>query len=467
MSNNAKALKSGIWYMFSNFLVKSIGFLTTPIFTRILTKKEFGLYNNYTSWLSIMTILATMQLESTLISARYDYEKKFDEYILSILSLSTLVTGIWIVLFNFFGQTIASLMGLDMVYINAMMVYLLFIPAINLYQAKERYFFEYKKTVLTSLLLAFSTSGLSVLLVIFMDNKLSGRIFGTVFPVLFLGIVFYLYFIVKGKKVNTGYWKYALSICLPFIPHLLSLTALNATDRIMITRWCGSEANAMYSLAYTCGTMVTLLMSSLNSAFAPWLGEKLHEKKYKDIYDFSKIYINGFFYLAIGIMLISPELLWILGGKNYGEAKYVMTPVAMGCVCQFLYTMFVNIEQFEKKTMGMAIASMLAATINIGLNWLFIPHFGYMAAAYTTLVGYICLLVMHMFLVHKLHLSCIYDYRYIICTVVVGGACTLAITLLYSNTFLRYLVTAIYIIALFILTFNSRDKFLPILRRKK
>ena len=97
---NVKAFKSGIWYTASNFLVKGIAFLTTSIFSRLLTKADFGLYNNYISWLSIATILVTLNLDSTLISARYDYEKRFDEYIFSVLALSTISTAIWFVVVN-------------------------------------------------------------------------------------------------------------------------------------------------------------------------------------------------------------------------------------------------------------------------------------------------------------------------------------------------------------------------------
>ena len=70
MSNNAKALKSGIWYTAANFLTRSVGLITTPIFTRLLTKADFGAYNNYTSWLAILTIIITMYLESTFIRSQ-------------------------------------------------------------------------------------------------------------------------------------------------------------------------------------------------------------------------------------------------------------------------------------------------------------------------------------------------------------------------------------------------------------
>ncbi len=146
MNNNAKALKSGIWYTVANFLTRSVGLITTPVFTRLLTKADFGAYNNYTSWLAILTIIITMYLESTFISARYDFETDFDGYIFSTLSLSTLSVLVWAVILNVFSSFFTDFFKLDIVYINCMLVYLLFSPAIHMYQTRERYFFEYKKT---------------------------------------------------------------------------------------------------------------------------------------------------------------------------------------------------------------------------------------------------------------------------------------------------------------------------------
>lgn len=467
MSNNRKAFKSGVWYTISNFFTRSIGFITTPIFTRLLTKTEFGEFNNYSSWLSIITIFVTLNLESTLISARYDYKNKFDEYILSILSLSAISVGGWFLFINIFSEKITSILGLDSIYINTMLLYLIFLPAVNMFQVRERYYFEYKKTVITSLLLSIGTALISVLLVINMDNRLAGRIIGSVIPTVLLGIVFYLFFIRRGKRIKIEYWKYALPICIPYIPHLLSMTLLNSTDRVMIDKWCGSEATALYSIAYNCGAIVTLLLTSMNSAFAPWLGEKISENRENEIRKFTKIYISAFLYLAIGIMLISPEILWILGGESYMAAIYVMAPVSMGCVCQFLYTMFVNVEQYKKKTTGMAIASAIAAFINLVLNYIFIPKIGYLAAAYTTLVGYICLLGMHMYLVYRLKSSNIYSYKFVGGAVIVGLFAMIIITLIYANLILRYIVIGCYCLLLFLLLFKFRYPILKIVKKRK
>lgn len=81
---------------------------------------------------------------------------------------------------------------MDLVYIDAMLVYLLFLPAVSLFQARERYLFEYKKTVATSLFVAIGTALLSVLLVVNMQNNLTGRIVGSIGPTFLLGIVLFI-----------------------------------------------------------------------------------------------------------------------------------------------------------------------------------------------------------------------------------------------------------------------------------
>ena len=464
---NDKAFKAGIWYTISNFLVKSIVFITTPIFTRLLTHTEFGAFNNYMSWLSIISIFVTLNLESTLISARFDYSEKFDEYILSMVSLSFLSTIIWWGIFNFQKNFFSSFFELDVKYINIMLIYLLFLPAVNMFQTRERYYFEYKKSVLISVVLSIGTALMSVLLVVKMPNKLDGRIIGSVVPTIILGIIIYIFFLKKGKKINVIYWKYAIPICLPYIPHLLSMTLLNSTDRVMITKICGSEQTALYSLAYTCGTMVTLLITSLNGAFAPWLGEQMNQEKYKEIRRFSYIYILIFIYISVGIMLLSPEVLYILGGKSYMEAIYVLAPVSMGCVCQFLYTMFVNVEQFKKKTGGMAVGSVIAALINFGLNLIFIPKIGYLAAAYTTLVGYIVLLIIHMYIVKRLGLKEIYDYTFIGIVVLVGVLLTILISLLYLHIVLRYVLIVLYGFTAILIVMKYKEKLLMVLKKRR
>ena len=467
--SNSKAVKSGIWYTAANFLMRSIGLITTPIFTRLLTHEEFGLYSNFSSWLGILTIIITLNLESTFISARYDFEEKFDNYILSVLSLSTLSSAAAIVILNALYIPLAGILGMSRLYLNCMLIYILFLPAVNLFQARERYNFEYKISVLLSLIISIGSALLSVVLVMNMDDGLQGRIFGSVIPTIAVGVILYFIIFRNGKSVDTSYWKYALVICLPFIPHLLSMTVLNSLDRIMITNICGAEDNALYSLAYSCGHIISILLVSMNTAFAPWLGQKLHDKAYGEIRSASKKYIGLFMALAFGIMIFTPEILLIMGGRSYNGALYVMPPVACGCICQFLYTLFVNVEQFSRKTIGMAIASASAALLNYVLNLIFIPKFGYIAAAYTTLAGFLWLLLVHMLLVKKYGYSEVYSYRFVALAAGAAMAVTLGVNALYSVPVVRYIVGVIYILAVIYTAnrmFDLREQFNKFVKKK-
>ena len=278
MSHKGKALRSGIWYTAANFLMKSIILITTPIFTRIMTHADFGMYNNFTSWMSTFSIFLTLNLDSTFISARRDFQRDFDRYVLSTLVLSTVWTLVFYVLALFIKTPLVNLTGLEFDHLVLMGLYLLFLPAVSQFQVMERYNFKYKISVGISVFISVSSVLLSLLFISYMKDPLLGRIIGSIIPMITIGIILYMVILYKGKNVDIRYWKYALPIALPYIPHLLSMTLLNSADKMMITRIRGAEENALYSVAYTCGAIVSMLISSMNMAFSPWLAEELGDR---------------------------------------------------------------------------------------------------------------------------------------------------------------------------------------------
>lgn len=351
-------------------------------------------------------------MEASFIRARYDYSEELDQYTASMVLLYLPLTLMWFFLVLFTKDIFLRFTGIEEKYLLALFLYLFMMPAINLFQNMERFRYRYKASVAISLLLVFSSSFLSIFLVSVLSDRLQGRIWGYVAPVLVLslGVLFLIFY--RAKKISwrqvQQHWRYAIPFSLPFIPHLLSMLFLGSVDRIMIHQLRGAEELALYSLAYTCGSLLTIFVTSINSAYSPWLGEKLSRQEYDMIRQVSIPYVLFFALIACGAVFISPELLWLLGGKNYAEAVWVMPPVAAGCFMQLLYAMYVNVEQYEKKTKGMALASFLAALANVLLNGLLIPSYGYIAAAYTTFAGYFLLLLMHYALVKRIGMSHVY-----------------------------------------------------------
>ena len=462
-------LKSGVWYTFSTFLFRGMAFITTPIFTRLLTKGEYGDFSNIAAWLSILMVLTSWDLHTSIVRSKLEFKEDMDSYVLSILTLSTLITAvIYIIVLVFKDFFCNKVFGIDEQYINLMFLYLFAAPAFNMLTTKNRAFYKYKMfTILTGVSVVTSTI-LSLILVLIMDNnRLMGRVVGQYLPLIFLGFAMYIFLFAKGRGIKLKYWDYAISICLPLVPHVLSMHILSGSDRIIIKRISGAEAAAIYSVAYSCAHIVSILLDSMNKAWAPWLLDSIHCKDFKSIKKVSKTYFLLFFVLVIGILLIVPEIIYILGGKSYIEAKYVLPPLILGTLFQFVYTMYVQIEFYSKKTIGIAMATGTAAVINIVLNLIFIPIYGYVAAAYTTLVGYICLLFIHYYLVKGLKMEKIYDRRIIFIGLAIAIPLTFIILYTYSANLLRYCLLALYVMLIIWAFIKNRKTVIKIFKNKK
>lgn len=458
-------IKSGFWYTVSNFFLKGIGFITIPVFARMLTKEEFGYYNNFTAWLAVLTIVGTLSLSTSLIRARFDYKDDLEAFTTSNLILGSICTVVLYLCAWFNREWMEMVFSLDFKYITIMFLSILCLPAYNMFQQMQRFQYRYKTLVAITVCVSIGSVVLSLVLMGFMENSLSARIIGAQLPVCIVSVILYLYFLGKNRKIRVQYWKYSLLFCLPYVVHLLSNTVLNSIDRTMITNMCGAEETALYSMAYNIALIVNVLWDSMNSAYAPWLGEKLNAKEYENIKKYSYGYILIFACGLTGVMLIAPEVLYILGGKDYVIAKYVIPPVMLGYFFLFLYSMYVNIEQYEKKTGGMAVATCAAALLNLILNWIFIKRYGYIAAAYTTLAGYIFLFLVHYVIVKRMGLTKVYNTGFIFCVTVVNGFVTAFITLSYQYDLLRYCLLLFYCIAGCIAGYKCRKVIFSIFRK--
>lgn len=450
-------LKSGIWFTICNIITKGIGFFTTPIFSRLLTKNEFGDFNNFTTWTGIVLFVTSLNLESSLIRARFDFEDDLDSYVSSMACLSAISTAFWFAIMLLFISPFETLFSMNRIDIYAMFLYLMFYPAIQLFQTKERFIYKYKSTIISSLLVVVSTAGLSVILVVLMEKKLLGRILGSVLPVAVIGFFIWILMIRKSRRIQVKYWKYAIPFTLPFIPHLLSMYLLGSMDKVMIKQICGSEDLALYSLAYTVGTIISLFVHSMNNAFSPWLGEQLSNNNYKKIKKVSVVYVSIFAYSAIILIWIMPEVLLLLGGRAYAEAIYVIPQIFAGTLMQFIYCMYVNVEQFEKKTGGMAIASILAALFNYITNYIFLRRFGYIAASYTTLFSYLLLMILHLFLVKKIGRGNVFNNPVIVIIGMVGSLFMISSNLVFDHILIRYLLFLILIVMSIAVLYKYRD----------
>jgi len=457
--NNRKSglvARAGIWYIACNFINKGIGFLTTPIFTRILSKTVIGEFSNFLVWLNILTLIITMDMHVTVPRARFDYEKDIDKYISSITILSTFSTLVFSFVIFMFKDFFCNIMGISLNMLYMILLLILFSGSFQIFQIRHRLQYKYKMFAFLTLALNVSSVLLSLLFVFLFKDKLAGRIIGYSVPRVIIYIILFCVLVYKGKGIKIEHVKYCLKICLPYIPHLLSLYILSASDRTMIKTLCSAEDLAIYSLGYSFGTLISLLASSMNQAWSPWLSEQLHNKLYKNTQKWSIYYIALFMLFSFFLGLLAPEVVYILGGKAYQESIYVLPPILTGIIYQFIYTMYVNIETYNKKTIGMSIATCIAAGLNIILNYIFIPIFGFIAAAFTTLAGYAVLFLIHYYLVRRMGMTIVYKSKKVFLLLLISLVYIPIFYYFYYHTLQRYI--SIFAVVGLVLVVCYREK---------
>lgn len=115
----------------------------------------------------------------------------------------------------------------------------------------------------------------------------------------------------------------------------------------------------------------------------------------------------------------------------------------LGIICQYIYTHYVNIELHLKKTKYVSFGTIFAALLNIVLNVMFIPEYGFVAAAYTTLFSYISLLLIHFIITRKILHVKLYNDSFIFGSFVVTALVSVPLVMTYSMHLIRYILIAV------------------------
>lgn len=398
MKSNGFLFKSAIIYTIGSFLTAGLAFLTTPIFTRMLTVEEYGIVAVFNTWVNIMIILVGLETSSTISIANIKFQKKkLNEYLSSILLLSTLSFFIIFVIILVFRSWIIELMDISFI----LLVILLFQSFFGYIQQFYNTYLIQTKNPKASLILSVSFSLISTLLAIIMvisfkENKYLGQIIGKAIVVVIYGVLTYFIIIKKSKpKFNKEYWSFCLPLSIPIIFHLLSATVLSQADRIMIQKYVGIEETGIYSFAYIIATVLSILWQASNKAWVPWYLEQTKLGNRRVINNYAKEYMVFFSCATLGLMLIAPEITQILGPASYQGGVRVTIIVMFGIYFNFLYSFLSNYEFYKEKTKWIAIGTVLSALVNFVLNIVFIPLWGSMGAAITTLISYIMLFIFH------------------------------------------------------------------------
>lgn len=266
-------------------------------------------------------------------------------------------------------------------------------------------------------------------------------------------------------ELNLDYLKYGLKIALPLVLHSIALQILSQSDRVMITSLRNAAETGVYSLVYNLSMIATVITTSLDGIWVPWFTGKLKERKIREINVLAMDYVHLMTYAMVALILVGPEILKIFADQRYWEGMSIIPPIALANYMIFMYTMYVYIEHYYKKTVYITKNTLIAAGLNVILNFILIPKYGYVAAAYTTLASYFVAFILHSRYAKKIEPD-IYPLKMFALPLLhVGGAIILYYPLLNFWT-LRWGILFVYLIIVLIKERFRIGTLVPVLAEK-
>ncbi|RDB63922.1 hypothetical protein C1878_03810 [Gordonibacter sp. 28C] len=403
IEGKAKAAgRSAVWYTAATFLTKGLGFITIPIFTRIMTTGEFGLYNNFAAWQVILLSLFSLEGYATLNRARLDiHGKQLQDYQFTLLTSGMGLTFLLAMLLLVAPGVPESLTDLDRQYLYIMVLYLLFQPAFTMFQTLQRVQYRYKLSAGLSLGASLLATLLSVALVLVLPDALMGRIVGQYVPFAVLGIGFYLWYWKTGGRFRLEHLKYAIPLCVPLVIAALGGQILLLGCRIVTQHTCGADQVAFLSLATTLAQIALILINALNNAWAPWLYDCLEAGASDKATGTFKVYIWGIAVLTVLVSLFAPELVLLLGGEEYAPTIWLVPSFMANCLLGMLTNQYVYLETYHKDVRAGGVATLLLGLLNLPLCWLFVTALGFEYVGYANIVSNALLVLVHKIIVRK------------------------------------------------------------------
>lgn len=408
--NDKRYIKAGIGYTIANYFIKGLSFITLPIYVRLMSTADYGNFNTYLAYESMLAVVLGLALHASLKNAKLRYHSKveFDNYMASCIQMGVVSTAAIMIIANIIYPILSGTLDLSRFVFNVLFVQSYASALLTLYNSYVSLEYRYKSYFVVSLINALSTTIISIFLIttIFSNNRYIGRVLGNAIVGIGIGFCIAIYFLRKATykfRIDIEKWKFGLLFSTPLIFHGVSQVILNQFDRIMIKSMTGASNAGVYSFAYNIYNLVFVTSASLQNVWGPWFYEKMAEKEYKRIRDRGNSFAFGMMLFITCVLLASPELVRILGTEEYTNSIYYIAPLVVSGYFAFLYNLPAQIEYYYGKTNYIAGGTCIAAILNIIMNYIGIKMFGSVAAAYTTLIIYFIYFMIHYYLAVKIH----------------------------------------------------------------
>ncbi len=388
-TSGKKVLLNSVIYSCSGLLLKCFSFFLLPLYTMYLTTEDYGINSVATSFITTAGYIVAFSLFSAImrfyVDLKDDPEKLKRFY--GTLSLFVFLSGL------FFAVILTLLRKPVSKYLFSGIDYypIIFVCLISLIFSCQHTIFD---NILRSQQKAMKSSICSI--VYFLFTLVLNIVFvvvcrwgalGTLMASLIGYAVYTLYFIIEMSVTKTIRFcmdwqllKAALKYSIPIMPHNLSTQIALLVAKLLISDYSSLAELGVYSVASQFGNIADTIQGYTDSAYAPWLYEKLHskEKDYKEVIGKVvnlMISVIGFFFL--GISLFAHDYIILFVDKSYvGAWKYVPLIVSVFAI-KTIYYFYVSILFYYKAASRKLFwATLSGSLVNIFLSYLFVPLWG-------------------------------------------------------------------------------------------
>jgi len=183
----------------------------------------------------------------------------------------------------------------------------------------------------------------------------------------------------------------------PLVAGNLSAWIMSLSDRYILEFFRGSEEVGIYSASYAISEKSIMLLATLfmlaSGPISMNIWEKEGKKKSQEFVSrLTSYYLMICLPAVVGLSVLARPLIGILIPEEYYEGYRIIPLVTCGAFFLGLQHRFQAGPLFHKRTHFIMFPIIASGLLNLGLNFLLIPKYGYMAATTTTLISYVFLL---------------------------------------------------------------------------
>lgn len=403
--------KDTIVYMLAKGIEGVVGILTLSAFSHLYLPEQMGQYSNVNIAVTTIGMFAIQWLVQSVLRYinKYDLENEQEKFYTTVFLawlranlITILVSSFIIILFKTIFSDILFVKRFISVY-NTKILFLgvLTFVTYNTAQLVIAMLAAIRKTKLNLFISAFSVTG-KLILTVFLAN-LFGRNIEWIFVsyCVFDGITSIIgilklkvYKYVNPKNNSNDILKILKAYGVPLMGNLITTSILNKSDIYIITGYLGESAAGIYQTNYSIvASAFTMLSAAIMRGSYPTIvrtwSEGKKELSEKLISEAVRFFLLVSIPAVIGITVLSKTIATVLFESKYVEGNNIMGCVALGMMFLGITEYSIKPWELNARTKSIFYRSLIGGIVNIIINLIFIPVFGYKVAAVSTFFGFL------------------------------------------------------------------------------